>query len=62
MVCTDELSDRPAVTCIQIVTQNNTRSKFQADHTELFEHVVINGTGRKQAKQIQQSKLRMECR
>ena len=49
MVSTDDMSARSVITCIQAVNKNNTRSKFQEEHTELLEQLVINGKGKKQS-------------
>ena len=49
MVSTTLLSDRYVIPRIQTFNKNNTRPKFQSEHTNGLLQVIINGTGIKQA-------------
>ena len=52
------MSDIAFITCIQTVNRNNTRSKFQSEHTYGLLKGVINGTGRKQAQMSSAGKVK----
>ena len=42
---TEKMSERSIIACIQGDNNNHTRSKFQAEQTELWEQHGINKTG-----------------
>ena len=63
IVSAEELPNKDVIKCIQKDNNSKTRSKFQAEHTEILEQSGIKRTRIKQAqKRVQQVKERREGR